>query len=129
MMHRLRMVHCSSARYGVRGSWSPDWGVVGVALAGPLGGTTTFIAGNHDFAFACYLGCVEWGGCSEPLDLDATKNSEYKRGYWPHPVEGGGGMHYQGRRWGGGDGQDIYEARPTFESYGVPCVVMPRDVW
>ena len=47
-----------------------------------------------------------------------TRAAHYVKGFWKHPVPGG--MHYQGRRWGGEDGTDIYEARATFESYGVP---------
>lgn len=78
--------------------------------------TTHFISGNHDFAFACYIGCVDWS-TSQGLDLDGTKPPQYVKGFWKHPVPGG--MHYQGRRWGGGDGSDVYDARSTFESYGV----------
>ena len=80
-------------------------------------GSTHFLAGNHDFAFAAFLGCVDWSGCSTELDLDGTRSPDYVEGFWPHQVEGG--MHYQGRRWGGGDGQDIYEANATFASYSV----------
>ena len=35
-------------------------------------GTTHFICGNHDFAFACYLGCVDWS-TSRGLDLDGVR--------------------------------------------------------
>ena len=78
--------------------------------------TTIFLAGNHDFAFGCFLGCLDVVPAG--FDLDGTKDWRYTSGYWTPPVEGG--MHYQGRRWGGDEDTDIYDARATFSSYGVP---------
>ena len=43
-------------------------------------GSTAFLAGNHDFAFACFLGCLE--GLPEGFDLDGTKDPRYNTGYW-----------------------------------------------
>ena len=82
-------------------------------------GSTTFLAGNHDFAFGCFLGCLDVVPVG--FDLDGTKDSRYTSGYWQPAVEGG--MHYQGRRWGGDERTDIYDARATFSSYGVPYAV------
>ena len=65
-------------------------------------GTTHFLAGNHDFAFGCFLGCLEVNPSG--FDLDGTKDPRYTSGYWAPEVEGG--MHYQGRRWGG-DGVSV----------------------
>jgi hypothetical protein len=78
-------------------------------------GTTVFLAGNHDFAFGCFLGCLDV--VPTGFDLDGTRNPSYTSGYWTPPVEGG--MHYQGRRWGGDGNADIYDAKITFKSYGV----------
>ena len=78
-------------------------------------GTTTFLAGNHDFAFGCFLGCLDV--VPPGFDLDGTKDPRFTHGYWTPDVEGG--MHYQGRRWGGDERTDIYDARATFSSYGV----------
>lgn len=79
-------------------------------------GTTTFLAGNHDFAFGCFLGCLDVVPAG--FDLDSTKDPRFTSGYWTAAVDGG--MHYQGRRWGGDERTDIYDARATFSSYGVP---------
>lgn len=79
----------------------------------PNSGGTYFISGNHDFAFASFIGCLPIEGES-PIDLDATKPAYYTDGFWPFKVDGG--MHYQGRRWGG---SAIYHASHTFDSYGV----------
>ena len=81
-------------------------------------GTTTFLAGNHDFAFGCFLGCLD---VPTGFDLDGTKDPKWTSGYWTPAVEGG--MHYQGRRWGGDEHTDIYDARATFASYGVTYAV------
>ena len=82
-------------------------------------GTTHFIAGNHDFAFAAYLGCLPAAG--DAVDLDATRNPAWTTGFYTHAVEGG--MHYQGRRWGG---SDTYDSSATFESYGVQFAPTPE---
>ncbi|XP_004303016.1 PREDICTED: uncharacterized protein LOC101301884 [Fragaria vesca subsp. vesca] len=90
-----------------------------------------FIAGNHDFAFAAFLGVV-------PPPLDGSEfregwrefeDNEEREGWFKG--EGYEGMHLQGRRWAGrmtgfnkAKGTEyqgsIYDAGPTFESYGVP---------
>ena len=91
-----------------------DWLIWLEASRAP--GSTHFIAGNHDFAFGCFLGCLE---VNPPgFDLDGTKDPKFTAGYWAPEVEGG--MHYQGRRWGGDGGSDAYSAMSTFASYGVP---------
>jgi len=77
-------------------------------------GSTHFIAGNHDFAFAAFLGCLP---VSVPLDegyLESTRNPAWTKGFYTPPVKGG--MHYLGRRWGG---SMLYDAQSTFASYGV----------
>ena len=51
-------------------------------------GKTVFLAGNHDFAFGAYLGCIEMPTLP---DLDSSCNPKYTRGFWKHPVPGG--MH------------------------------------
>lgn len=73
---------------------------------------TFFIAGNHDLGMAAFLGCLPTG-LPHP-DLDGTRRPEFRGGFWKGAVPGG--MHYQGRRWGG---SGIYEAASTFASYGV----------
>lgn len=78
-------------------------------------GTTVFLAGNHDFAFGCFLGCLDVVPVG--FDLDGTRDPKFTSGYWSPTVEGG--MHYQGRRWGGDGDEDIYDSKITFESYGV----------
>ena len=75
-------------------------------------GPATFLAGNHDFGMAAFLGCLP--EVAAEFDLDSTRPAKYTKGFFPHPVPGG--MHYQGRRWGG---SDIFEAESTFRSYGV----------
>ncbi|KAG1330993.1 Serine/threonine-protein phosphatase BSL2 like [Cocos nucifera] len=91
-----------------------------------------FLCGNHDFAFAAFVGALP-----PPLDgspFSATwaeyENSEEREGWFKG--EGYEAMHVQGRRWGGNMGGrwnpkkrmpykgSIYDAGPTFESYGVP---------
>jgi len=63
---------------------------------------------------AAFLGCLPTG--KDYPDLEWTKKPEYTSGFWQYPVTGG--MHYQGRRWGGSP-TDIYNVRDTFNSYGV----------
>lgn len=82
-------------------------------------GGTFFLAGNHDFGMAAYLGCLPaameaTGEGRHHFDLDATKPPQYTDGFWKYSVPGG--MHYLGRRWGG---SEIYDAHMTFQSYGV----------
>ena len=89
--------------------------------AQPESGGTFFIAGNHDFAFAAYLGCLPNSG-PLAIDLDKTTPIGYCSGFWPYSAEGG--MHYQGRRWGG---SSTYDAASTFLSYGVRLTYAESD--
>jgi len=78
---------------------------------------TVFVAGNHDFAFAAYLGnhCIPTDCIDQTVDMDsATNEGKWGGGYLTAKIEGG--MHYQGRRWGG---SNTYNARETFKSYGA----------
>lgn len=88
-----------------------------------------FLAGNHDFAFAAFLGLLSPG-----FDAQETwkeyEESEEREGWYNG--DGFEAMHLQGRRWSGcikvkfntAKGTEykgsIYDAAPTFESYGVP---------
>lgn len=93
--------------------------------------THVFLCGNHDLAFAAFLGLL-------PSPIDGSDFSETWKEYemneererW-YKGEGYETMHLQGRRWAGRmigfnrakntDYQgSIYDAAPTFESYGVP---------
>ena len=97
-----------------RGQYSP-----GSSRFDTRQGSTVFIAGNHDFGFAAYLGSLPISG-APPLNLDATRKPEFTTGYYRHAVEGG--MHYQGRRWGEGR---VYNTHSTFSSYGVEFTMEP----
>lgn len=91
-----------------------------------------FLAGNHDIAFAAFIGLLP-----RPLDGSEFKEgwteyaeSEEREGWYKG--EGFEDMYLQGRRWAGSikvkfntvKGTEykgsIYDAGPTFESYGVP---------
>nr|GMC90437.1 protein ACI14 [Ipomoea batatas] len=91
-----------------------------------------FLCGNHDLAFAAFLGVLP-----KPPDGSAFADtwkefemSEEREGWYKG--EGYENMHVQGRRWAGkhtvafnvvkGTSYQgsIYDAGPTFESYGVP---------
>ncbi|GAB4833445.1 Tyrosine-protein phosphatase rlph2 [Ancistrocladus abbreviatus] len=91
-----------------------------------------FLCGNHDLAFAAFVRVL-------PPPLDGSKFSEGWKEYeqseeregW-YRDDGYENMHLQGRRWAGKikvkfntvKGTEykgsIYDAGPTFESYGVP---------
>lgn len=91
-----------------------------------------FLCGNHDFAFGAFLGVLP----SPPNGSEFCETwkeyemSEEREGWYKG--EGFENMHLQGRRWAGNHtvkfnavkGIDykgsIYDAAPTFESYGVP---------
>ncbi|KAK6139991.1 hypothetical protein DH2020_026265 [Rehmannia glutinosa] len=90
-----------------------------------------FLCGNHDLAFAAFLGLLP--SPSDGSDLSETwkeyEMNEEREGWYKG--EGYENMHLQGRRWAGrmtGFNHaknteykgSIYDARPTFESYGVP---------
>jgi len=95
--------------------------------------THVFLAGNHDFAFAAFVGALP--PPPEGFELSETWKeyaaSEEREGWFKE--EGVyEKMHLQGRRWGGSitvkfnaaKGIEykgsIYDAGTTFESYGVP---------
>ncbi|CAN8270674.1 unnamed protein product [Cochlearia groenlandica] len=95
--------------------------------------THVFLAGNHDFAFAGFLGLLP-----RPLDGSRFSNtwkeyskSEEREGWYKG--EKFEDMHLQSRRWAGTIKEQfdyssygvlyngsIYDAASTFESYGVP---------
>lgn len=85
-------------------------------------GDTVFLAGNHDFGMACFLGCLPADRPYPWPDLDVTKQPKFDKWFWPHKVKGG--MHYQGRRWGG---STRLEAAKTFASYGVDFTLEEKD--
>lgn len=78
-------------------------------------GGTHFIAGNHDLGMAAFIGvpCCDVVSVSAEA-LEATRNVAYTSNFFVHPVEGG--MHYQGRRWGG---STVYSCSTCFSSYGA----------
>ncbi|KAL0338598.1 UNVERIFIED_CONTAM: Tyrosine-protein phosphatase RLPH2 [Sesamum angustifolium] len=98
-----------------------------------------FLCGNHDLAFAAFLGLLP----SPPDGSDFSETwKEYemneKREGW-YKGEGYENMHLQGRRWAGrmtgfnhAKNTDykgsIYDAGPTFESYGVPHGSAGKDL-
>jgi hypothetical protein len=90
-----------------------DW-LISVKKSRPTG-STIFLAGNHDFAMASYLGCIPADNIPEFYNLDNTKDSNFTKGFFSHYVSEIG-MHYMGRRWGG---STSYKPKSTFESYGV----------
>lgn len=92
-----------------------------ITLKASRPGATHFLAGNHDFGFAAFIGELPIPAGPPPLDLDGTKNPKFTSGYWAHPVPGG--MHYQGRRWGEGR---VYNTHSTFASYGVAYDAEPE---
>ncbi|CAA0837871.1 Calcineurin-like metallo-phosphoesterase superfamily protein [Striga hermonthica] len=90
-----------------------------------------FLCGNHDLAFAAFLGLLPDppGGSGFPATWKEYEMNEGREGWY----RGAGyeNMHLQGRRWAGrmtGFNHaknteykgSIYDAGPTFESYGVP---------
>ncbi|XP_023641718.1 uncharacterized protein LOC17892364 isoform X2 [Capsella rubella] len=95
--------------------------------------THVFLAGNHDFAFAGFLGLLP-----RPLDGSGFEEtwkeyskSEEREGWYKG--EGFEDMHLKSRRWAGNIrvqfdysaygvvyNGSIYDAASTFESYGVP---------
>ncbi|KAG0581466.1 hypothetical protein KC19_4G254200 [Ceratodon purpureus] len=91
-----------------------------------------FLCGNHDFAFAAFLGVLPAPPSADidyPSTWDEFQPHEKREGWWSGP--GQEDIHLQGRRWAGkitveynttrGENYkgSIYDARPTFESYGV----------
>ncbi|KAK6942637.1 Calcineurin-like phosphoesterase domain, ApaH type [Dillenia turbinata] len=94
--------------------------------------THIYLCGNHDLAFAAFLGLLPPPPDGSPFS-DTWKQyegSEEREGWYKD--DGYENMHLQGRRWAGKikvkfneikktyyQGS-IYDAGPTFESYGVP---------
>jgi len=91
-----------------------------------------FLSGNHDLAFAAFLHLLPPPPDGSPFS-DGWKEyaaSEEREGWFCG--EGFENMHLQGRRWSGKIKErfntvkgteyqgSIYDAGPTFESYGVP---------
>lgn len=91
-----------------------------------------FIAGNHDFAFAAFLRLLPPppDGSEFSEGWKEFEKSEDREGWFKS--DGYEKMHLQGRRWAGNIKDkdniakgtkyqgSIYDAGPTFESYGVP---------
>ncbi|KAK7267938.1 hypothetical protein RIF29_20619 [Crotalaria pallida] len=90
-----------------------------------------FLSGNHDFAFAAFVGVLPPPNGMEFCDGWKEYEANEEREGW-FKGEGYENMHLQGRRWGGNIKDkfnkakginyqgSIYDAGPTFESYGVP---------
>jgi len=90
-----------------------------------------FLCGNHDLAFAAFVGALPPPPDGSPFSAtwDEYIHNEEHEGWFRGP--GYEGMHVQGRRWGGVIKErwnpkkglpykgSIYDAQPTFESYGV----------
>lgn len=90
-----------------------------------------FLSGNHDFAFAAFVGVLpRTPGFEFSEAWEEYEGNEEREGWFKG--DGYERMHLQGRRWGGiikvrfntAKGIEykgsIYDAGPTFESYGVP---------
>ncbi|KAJ7546083.1 hypothetical protein O6H91_08G024000 [Diphasiastrum complanatum] len=90
-----------------------------------------YLCGNHDFAFAAFLGCLPPAplGFSFAATWGALRGGEEAEGWWSG--EGEEGIHVQGRRWGGTmrvkhnvkKGFEYkgstFDSATTFASYGV----------
>jgi hypothetical protein len=90
-----------------------------------------FLCGNHDLAFAAFVGALSPPPDGSPFSAtwDEYNHNEEHEGWFRGP--GHEAMHVQGRRWGGVIKErwnpkkglpykgSIYDAQPTFESYGV----------
>ncbi|KAH7315344.1 hypothetical protein KP509_21G045600 [Ceratopteris richardii] len=92
-----------------------------------------FLCGNHDFAFAAFLHLLPPLSSSE-FSFQSTWeefiHGQGREGWWSGP--GYETMHVQGRRWAGNMQErfnvkkgteyqgSIYDAGPTFSSYGLP---------
>lgn len=91
-----------------------------------------FLSGNHDLAFAAFLGLLPapGNGVSFKEGWKEYEKNETREGWYKG--DGYENMYLQGRRWAGiitvkfnvAKGTEykgsIYDAGPTFESYGVP---------
>ncbi|KAG6690289.1 hypothetical protein I3842_10G006900 [Carya illinoinensis] len=93
--------------------------------------THVFLSGNHDLAFAAFVGVLPRPPRFEFSEAWKEYEGNEEREGW-FKGDGYECMHLQGRRWGGtikvrfnaAKGTEykgsIYDAGPTFESYGVP---------
>jgi len=87
-------------------------------------GETIFLAGNHDFAFSSFLGCMPATEQSLAIQCDlhteavAKARQEGEEYSTVYDEEVSGGMHWIGRRWAYGCIQK-YESDLTCDSYGV----------
>ncbi|XP_030532432.2 tyrosine-protein phosphatase RLPH2-like [Rhodamnia argentea] len=91
--------------------------------------THVFLAGNHDFAFAAFVGAVH--GDAEAFREGWKVFESYEESEGWYRGEGYEKMHLQARRWAGkikarfneAKGLEykgsVFDAVPTFESYGV----------
>ncbi|KDP42708.1 hypothetical protein JCGZ_23648 [Jatropha curcas] len=90
-----------------------------------------FLSGNHDLAFAAFVGVLPEpaNGVSFKEGWKEYESNEEREGWYKG--DGYENMYLQGRRWAGSvkvrfDAKgieykgSIYDAAPTFESYGVP---------
>ncbi|KAJ4970960.1 hypothetical protein NE237_004059 [Protea cynaroides] len=94
--------------------------------------THVFLCGNHDLAFAAFVGVLPppSDGSAFAETWKEFEQNEAREGWYKG--DGYETMHLQGRRWAGSikdrfnaaKGMEykgsIYDAGPTFESYGVP---------
>lgn len=89
-----------------------------------------FLAGNHDFSFAAFVGALPPApeGFRAADTWRGYESEALREGWWSGP--GYEEMHLQGRRWGGTIRDKVspkghpykgstYDAAPTFESYGI----------
>ncbi|KAL4182511.1 hypothetical protein AMTRI_Chr11g150480 [Amborella trichopoda] len=94
--------------------------------------THVYLCGNHDLSFAAFIGVLPRPPNGHGFELTWSEYLPYeeREGWYKGP--GYESMHVQGRRWGGVIKEmfnlkkgteykgSIYDAGPTFESYGVP---------
>eukprot|EP00656_Telonema_subtile_P002018 TRINITY_DN10879_c0_g1_i3.p1 TRINITY_DN10879_c0_g1~~TRINITY_DN10879_c0_g1_i3.p1 ORF type:complete len:259 (+),score=33.17 TRINITY_DN10879_c0_g1_i3:114-890(+) len=70
---------------------------------------THFLAGNHDFGFAGFLGCLP----ADPSSIQAWEQQHAREASSDLPLT----MHPMGRKWANGT---AFDSAKTFRSYGVP---------
>ncbi|CAI9097794.1 OLC1v1034290C1 [Oldenlandia corymbosa var. corymbosa] len=91
-----------------------------------------FLCGNHDLAFGAFLGVLPSPPDGSPFSETWKEYDMYEEKEGWYKGEGFENMHLQGRRWAGNHTEkfnaakgteykgSIYDAAPTFQSYGVP---------
>ncbi|KAK1404738.1 Serine/threonine-protein phosphatase PP1-2 [Heracleum sosnowskyi] len=92
--------------------------------------THVFLSGNHDLAFAGFLGVLPEPANGSKFSDTWSEYQMYEEKEGWYKEEGCERMHVQARKWGGKmSGFDskgnafmgsVYDAGPTFQSYGVP---------